>query len=206
MSNKEIELLLAIERTIINDLRNGISKKEIVDKFIQNYNFEEQTIINFINTIENKGYLVKREEESNNIFFTILSIFIVYLVLNGIIYGIQEFNQRDNVLECETMEKDLNSMKKEINSIEDNLKNLENKNKEINRKISITYDKNEYNKMADNYNKNISSYDTIFKIYNNKIDEYNDLANKYNELAKTAYSRWWLFPFPVPSKKSSLIN
>ncbi|WP_198305880.1 hypothetical protein [Arcobacter vandammei] len=205
-NEKEIEILYEIEKAVIYDLKNGIPKKEIVDKFVHTYNFEEQTIINIINTIETQGYLIKRQNESNNIFFTILSIFIVYLVLNGIIYGVQEFNQRDNILQCETMESDLNSMKKEINSMEANLRNLEYENKEINRKISLTYNQSQYNKMVDTYNKNITSYDTIFKIYNKKIDKHNDLANEYNELAKTAYSRWWLFPFPVPSKKSSLIN
>lgn len=39
-----------------------------------------------------------------------------------------------------------------------------------------------------------------YEAYRMLIDKHNALTQEYNELAPSAYRRWWLLPFPIPSR------
>lgn len=100
----------------------------------------------------------------------LLGLALIFAILNGVLYGLQEIYHYSDVKKCENMEKELESIKEQVEYYE-----------HIGA-MQGGLDKRDY-------------YE-----YSHLIEKHNALVAEYNELASSAYSRFWLLPFPAPSR------
>jgi len=204
----EDEKLVELLNWINSELANGKTRNEIV-KQLSNNELNPNDIEKLIDTaIEFQKIQMKNNKKNGAIppfIMYILSLIIMFTVLNGIIYGAQEIYYWNDVKKCESMKVKLKNLKKEINKIEDfinfrktKLDRINQLTKEIKQGLSKDYTK--YKKMVNEYNSKIPKYKKSMNEYDSLIVEYNKVTREYNELAKDAYSRWLLLPIPLPSK------
>ena len=204
----EDEKLVELLNWINSELANGKTRNEIV-KQLSNNELNPNDIEKLIDTaIEFQKIQMKNNKKNGAIppfIMYILSLIIMFTVLNGIIYGAQEIYYWNDVKKCESMKVKLKNLKKEINKIEDfinfrktKLDRINQLEKEIKQGLSKDYTK--YKKMVNEYNSKIPKYKKSMNEYDSLIVEYNKVTREYNELAKDAYSRWLLLPIPLPSK------
>lgn len=205
MNNVEFEEMLI---WINNQLANGKTKDDIVKQLLS-----EDTTAESINKMIDAAiqYKTMKAKENNSgggippFIMSILSLIIMFGVLNGVIYGGQEIYYWNDVKKCELMEVELKDLEIEVNKIEDFINFRKTKVDRINQlekeiKQGLSKDYTKYKQMIDEYNSNMSRYKKSMDEYDNLIVKYNKITREYNDLAKSAYSRWWLLPIPLPSK------
>ncbi len=205
----EDEKLVELLNWINSELANGKTRGDIV-KQLANDESDPSDIEKLIDTaIEFQKIQIENANKKNSgippFIISILSLIIMFAVLNGVIYGAQEIYYWNDIKKCESMETKLKSLKIEISKIEEFVQLRKNKLDKIRQleqeiKQGLSKDYNKYQKMIDSYNLNNNTYKKYMKDYDSLIVQHNKIAREYNDLAKNAYSRWWLLPIPLPSK------
>ena len=118
----EDEKLVELLNWISSELANGKTRNEIVRQ-LSNNELNPNDIEKLIDTaIEFQKIQMKSNKKNGAIppfIMSILSLIIMFAVLNGIIYGAQEIYYWNDVKKCESMKVKLKNLKKEINKIED---------------------------------------------------------------------------------------
>lgn len=105
---------------------------------------------------------------------SLVALAIGFGLLNGALWVIQEVYHYRDTKRCEGIKLVMQDIKRDIDRYESN---------SYIRSLSDQYTRQqEYNR------------------YSRLIDEYNELVEEYNELASSVYRRWWLLPFPAPSR------
>lgn len=205
-NNTAIKLLDSIN----NQLDNGKTKEDVISILVKSSSdTDEETALKIVNAA------IKYKRDMNKYTFggmpPIITLLLAYVILNVLIYGGQELYYWNDVKKCEQMEKQLAETKQEVKGIEDwmtqrkyNLKKINDLQKDIEQ--GQTNDLGKYQELVDKYNANQTQFKHNLKEHTQKIDKYNDIVNEYNSIAKDAYSRWWLFPFPLPVHKPMHIN
>ncbi len=175
MKDKSEEALAKLVAFIEARLIGGKNKEEVVKELNEKFGLEKDFATKLVEEVieirATKVESVKSGGGTGGLFAGILSLVGVFVVLNGVLYFGQELYYWNDVKKCETMELRINEFKNEASEIEKMMKNGE---------IYLQADK-------------IKRYDFI-------IAEHNELVREYNELAKSAYSRWWLLPIPLPKR------
>lgn len=95
-------------------------------------------------------------------------VIVVFIALNGILYGIQEIAAADDKRAVRELEVTMTNWEREINAIESRARAFG----------GVTPEE--------------------AKRYEWLVQQFNANVPTYNELAKKAYSRWWLLPIPLP--------
>lgn len=205
-SKKIIETLVSFIKT---ELNKGTSKGEIINHLVNNVGLPKETITTLVNNfnIEKK----KNSSGISNIVTSLISIVIVYLGLNGLLWLGQEIYHKNDVKQCEQMEQKINQLKQESYALEKILQMRERKHKEIlalqqELQIGIKTNYVRYSSLVDSYNNETQEYTKQLDTYNAMIDQHNEIVNKYNSLVKSAYSRWWLIPIPIPGSHHTQIH
>jgi len=193
MNDKEFREML----TWINiKLANGQSRDEITKQLLTK-NSNPKNIEKIIDTaieFQKNQYSDNSKTRVSSFIIAILSFIIMFAILNGVIYGAQEIYYWNDVKKCESIKNKLHKIKKRTKILE-----LE---KEIKQGILDNY--TSYQNKINIYNSNSNTYKQYQKEYDNSVTEYNQMVTKYNTLSKTAYSRWWLIPIPLPGKHTGI--
>ncbi|MCK5084493.1 MAG: hypothetical protein KAQ64_02470 [Candidatus Pacebacteria bacterium] len=136
---------------------------------------------------------------------SIVSIILIYVVLNLVLWGAQELHYKEDTQEINKIEKWLNIEEKEINSLEKKINNqsfeieqMESKLNNLERQGSIT----SYNYNVEKYNSLLEEYNDNFDIYDEKFAKYNNEINHFNELIKKSGLRWYLITIPLSTKST----
>lgn len=134
---------------------------------------------------------------------SIISVVLIYGILNLILWGGQELYYYEDTREINQIEKWLEEEKQKIFLLEQKIDSQsieieqeENKLTDLeNRRLTTLYNSN-----VDSYNYLLEGYENDFDIYDEKIAKYNNKVNRFNELIKKSGSRWYLIPIPLPTK------
>ncbi|PRM90464.1 hypothetical protein CJ671_02420 [Aliarcobacter cryaerophilus] len=207
-NNRTAEDLERIIIIISNDLKNGKSKSYIIHYLTNDLNLDHAIAKLLYNKVEEKIKPVKPQE---SIFKGIFSLLILYIFINVILWGGQELYYKNDMEKCENIKMELSSLKKELDNLENKLFFMDEQKERLDGartslKVLVDRDYKDYNKLVDEHNKNVPKYNNMLIEQKEKISRYNELTDEYNNLAKYAYSRWWLFPFPMPGNHNTNIN
>lgn len=139
----------------------------------------------------------------------IIGIVIIFIIINIIFWGAQEFYYRDESSQIKETQKFLESEERSIKALSlkiDEQKNeLNQKEIKLNNYESLGYiDK--YNNSVDNYNFSLSLYQSNINTYKSKINTYNTKVGEVNNLIEQSGSRWYLLPIPIPRNISRIIK
>ena len=205
-SKKVIETLVSFIKT---ELNKGTSKEQIINHLVNNVGLPKDTITTLVNNVNIEGE--KSSSGISNIVISLISIVIVYLGLNGLLWLGQELYHKNDVKECEQLERKISQLKQETSTLEKALQMREKKHKEIlalqkelQNGVKTNYAR--YSSLIDSYNNETPEYTKQLDTYNAMINQHNEIVNKYNSLAKSAYSRWWLIPIPMPGSHHPQIH
>ena len=135
----------------------------------------------------------------------VIGVILMYGVLNGALYVGQDFLARDDVARAEALEARLGGLGLEIDSIAAWLEGMERESATI---ASMgqqggrgSYQ--EYNARVDRWNNvTLPAINRLAARHDSLIDVHNGLVDEYNAVARTAYSRWWLIPVPMPGGRA----
>lgn len=205
-SKKVIETLVSFIKT---ELNKGTSKEQIINHLVNNVGLPKDTITTLVNNVNIEGG--KSSSGISNIVISLISIVIVYLGLNGLLWLGQELYHKNDVKQCEQLERKISQLKQETSTLEKALQMRERKHKEIlalqnelQNGVKTNYAR--YSSLVDSYNNETPEYTKQLDTYNAMINQHNEIVNKYNSLAKSAYSRWWLIPIPMPGSHHPQIH
>lgn len=102
--------------------------------------------------------------------FSLATLAIGFVILNGLLYGVQEIYHYSDVKKCDKMHQEIESIKERVEILE------------------------RIGEMQGGLN------GSDYYEYSYLIEKHNTLVAEYNDLASSAYSRFWLLPFPIPSR------
>lgn len=196
-----IEQLISFVRA---ELDSGKTKNEVIKELTDTVGIEKDIATDLVNKVSTyKDVQVSSDSGGSRFIKSVLSLIVMFLILNGVLWFGQELYYMNDIKECEKMEVRLNELKKDASDIETMVKHRkmeQDKIVQLQKDIEngLSKDIYTYDNLVKKYNSELETYKNKMDNYDSIITEHNELARKYNELAKDAYSRWWLLPIPIP--------
>jgi hypothetical protein len=143
-----------------------------------------------------------------------LVVLTVFMGLNLVLYVGQSLLKRDDIAKAEAMEGQIAQMGEEMAQLEDVVDNHEVEGIAIDslamrlqgpesgfasiaERDSVL---REHNSRVNEWNLQMSSVAAAATRHNALVDQHNRLVAEYNVVLRNAHARWWLLPFPAPSR------
>ena len=142
---------------------------------------------------------------------------LIYAGLNGALYIGQEISSKGHEREAEKIEAELGALERQIDQValwiaakmreSDAIDALGEKLDQSDRFYTSSSgyqaDLRRFNDQVDQWNAGLSQLEREAGHHDHLVVQYNELVDRYNTVSKAAYSRWWLLPFPAPSRAAS---
>ncbi|MFH1867081.1 MAG: hypothetical protein ABIJ81_03300 [Patescibacteria group bacterium] len=137
----------------------------------------------------------------------IVKYILVFVIINGIIWGGQELYHRKDTQAIKRLDEYLLIEKETIEGLENKINaestNLDGLQEELNY-LEANGFIDMYNNKVDQYNDLLYAYKNDLDIHDDKISEYNLKVEEVNKLIEKSSTRWYIIPIPLPNSKARL--